>query len=188
MSRTFKVEGTRRVTEYVTYWVTADDFDDARSRVYDGDYDDYDVTDSDWDSCCDDIDDVTCGECDECESYCGCDEDNDVDETDNPDWSKGVAPFDLCCDEWYVADEYTYNYGFRESSPVKVTSVGSKDDDGEYRVRFERSDGSEDYHYVNAAARFEHIEVDDDTEIEDVVADREREARTQQALDALLRV
>lgn len=196
MSRTFTVEGTREVTEYVTWTVEADSFDEARDKVYGGEYRDVAIKDSDVQD--DDIDEVTCDECDCTERACACAYEDDEDEYDsdefdvtvNPEWDSGMSPPDLDDGEWIVPDKYTSQM-FAEDEPVKVTSVGSLDGDGEYLIGFERINGTEDYWYVNEAARFSIVdETDEDTlaEAQRKRAEKRRQLAEQSAVYELLHV
>lgn len=63
-----KQDAYKRIT--VTWEVYAESFDEAENKVYEGFGDIYD--EDEWDTDYESIEEVTCAECDETESYCEC--------------------------------------------------------------------------------------------------------------------
>lgn len=153
MSRSFKVEGYRTLRESVTWYVTADNFDDARDKAECGDYDDFEVWDSDVED--EDVDEVTCRECDGCEGDCNCSDDPSEQNSDYRGEDYSIESFGA--GEWVIAaDNYTRHVV--GSDPIKIISAsGYWDDDNEMSVEFTREEGDdadESHMYIPQAAQF----------------------------------
>lgn len=156
MTREFRIEGTRNVTEYFTATVEADSFEDARKQFYEGYYNDLDIGDTEVDE--ENVDEVECVECGDYETGCDC-ENVGVDETNNPDYDAPgtISAQDLARGGVYeVADSYTRDdVGVCIDGPFKVRDLGGRDDDGEYSLEYEELESGDDGDvYVNDACRF----------------------------------
>lgn len=168
MARMFKIDAHR--AEYLTVWVEAESFDEAREKFYDGEWDDHDDYDHDNEA----LDTIECAECGAIEGWCDCDKGGNPD----ADAPGAVAVADLRPGDWVVpADEFTRDGYFAEDDPVEVTRVSSYvDSDGESPVDFTRLDGSEDCWYVHATqCRFRKVSEPDNVEEQRAEGRRRRE-------------
>lgn len=179
MSRSFKVEGYRTLRESVTWYVTADNFDDARDKAECGDYDDFEVWDSDVEG--EDVDEVTCRECDGCEGDCNCSDDPSEQNSDYRGEDYSIESFGA--GEWVIAaDSYTRHVV--GSDPIKIINTsGYWDDDNEMSVEFTREEGDdadESHMYIPQAAQFVRAKAPKPETDEEREA-REEEERRQEA-------